>query len=107
MQYRLLTQGQPASVCYDPALMSFTASMLNREQAMIVFASSTPDSALLAAVQQARRQGAAIVMVTKDPASAAHAGDVWLPPGEGHYGALLIVDLLCDGLAAPDDERRI
>ncbi|SQC93192.1 Uncharacterized HTH-type transcriptional regulator ybbH [Cedecea neteri] len=107
LQYRLLTQGQPASVCYDPALMSFTASMLNHDQAMIVFASSAPDSALLATVQQARRQGAGIIMVMKDSASAVHAGDVWLPPGEGHYGALLIVDLLCDGLAAGSDERKI
>ncbi|WPU21082.1 MurR/RpiR family transcriptional regulator [Cedecea neteri] len=107
LQYRLLTQGQPASVCYDPALMSFTASMLNHEQAMIIFASSTPDSTLLAAVQQARRQGTAIVMVTKDPASTVHAGDVWLPPGEGAYGALLIVDLLCEGAAPDGDERKI
>ncbi|HEY3985537.1 MurR/RpiR family transcriptional regulator [Cedecea sp.] len=107
LQYRLLTLGQPASVCYDPALMSFTASMLNAGQAMIVFASSTPDSALLAAVQQARRQGAAIIMVTKDPTSATQAGDVWLSPGEVQYGALLIIDLLCDGVAAAGDERQI
>ncbi|WP_227317563.1 MurR/RpiR family transcriptional regulator [Cedecea davisae] len=100
LQYRLLTQGLPASVCSDPALMSFTASMLNSGQAMIVLASSGPDGALLAAVQQARKQGAEVIMVTSDPGATAHAKDILLSPGDGRYGSLLIIDLLCDGVAA-------
>lgn len=106
LQYRMLALGLPASVCYDPALMSFTASMLNNGQVMIVFATSTPDSALLAAVRQARRQGAAIIMVAKEPAAAAQAGDVLLSPGDGHYGVLMLIDLLCDGAAAAGLERE-
>ncbi|VFS71366.1 Als operon repressor [Kluyvera cryocrescens] len=98
LQYRLLTQGYPANVCLDPALMGITASMLGAGQVLVVFAASSPGSALIAAVHQARWAGAEIVIIGHSQGALAHEQNISLPLNDPRYGSLLVIDLLCDGM---------
>lgn len=98
LQYRLLTQGYPANICQDPALMSITASMLGAGQVLVIFAGSAPENALIAAAHQARRLGAEIIFIGRDSGSFIHSDDILLPLTEVRYGSLLIIDLLCEGI---------
>ena len=96
LQYKLLTLGYPANVCQDPALMGITASMLSAGQVLVVFANTAPGSAVLAAVHQARWAGAEIVMIGKSDGVLSYPQDVLLPVNDPRYGALLVIDLLCE-----------
>lgn len=98
LQYRLLTQGYPANVCLDPALMGITASMLGAGRVLVVFAASSPGSALIAAVHQARWAGAEIVIIGHSQGALAHEQNISLPLNDPRYGSLLVIDLLCDGM---------
>lgn len=98
LQYRLLTQGYPANVCQDPALMGITASMLGVGQVLVVFAGTPPGSALIAAVHQARWAGADIIVIGQQESALSHQQNVTLPLNDVRYGSLLIVDLICDSM---------
>ena len=98
LQYRLLTQGYPANVCQDPALMGITASMLGAGQVLVVFAGTPPGSALIAAVHQARWAGADIIVIGQQESALSHQQNVTLPLNDSRYGSLLIVDLICDSM---------
>lgn len=98
LQYRLLTQGYPANVCQDPALMGITASMLGAGQVLVVFAGTPPGSALIAAVHQARWAGADIIVIGQQESALSHQQNVMLPLNDPRYGSLLIVDLICDSM---------
>lgn len=98
MQYRLLTLGYPANLCQDNALMSITASMLGAGQVLVIFAGHTPESALVTAVHQARRKGAEVIVIAQSKGEFMLQSDIVLPLTDNRYGALLIIDLLCDGL---------
>ncbi len=98
LQYRLLTLGYPANLCQDTALMSITASMLGAGQVLVIFAGHAPENALIAAMHQARRKGAAIVIITNDDRAFMQQHDIILPSKNNGYGSLFIIDLLCDGL---------
>lgn len=98
LQYRLLTQGYPANVCQDPALMGITASMLGAGQVLVVFAGTPPGSALIAAVHQARWAGADIIVIGQQESALSHQQNVSLPLNDARYGSLLIVDLICDSM---------
>ena len=100
LQYRLLTQGYPANLCQDTALMSITASMLAKGQALLIFAGAAPDNALTAAAHQARRQGAQVIIIAQEKPTLMHSQDIFLPLEDPRYGSLIIVDLLCDGLVS-------
>lgn len=99
LQYRLLTLGYPANLCQDPALMGITASMLGAGQVLVVFASAAPGNALAAAVHQARWAGAEIVIIGQQEGAISHPQNVALPLNDPRYGSLLVIDLLCDGMA--------
>ncbi|NIY46588.1 MurR/RpiR family transcriptional regulator [Cedecea colo] len=99
LQYRLLTLGYPANLCQDTALMSITAAMLGAGQVLVIFAGHAPENALLAAMHQARRKGAAIIVITHDERTFMQQHDIILPLINNDYGSLFIIDLLCDGLA--------
>lgn len=99
LQYRLLTLGYPANVCQDPALMGITASMLGAGQVLVVFAGSPAGNALAAAVHQARWAGAEIVIIGQQESALSHPQNVTLPLNDPRYGALLVMDLLCDAMA--------
>jgi DNA-binding MurR/RpiR family transcriptional regulator len=98
LQYRLLTLGYPANLCQDSALMSITASMLGAGQTLVIFAGHAPESVLLAAVHQARRKGAEVIVIAQGEVSFMQQNDIVLPLNDNRYGALLIIDLLCEGL---------
>ena len=98
LQYRLLTQGYPANICQDAALMSITASMLGTGQVLVIFASSAPENALIAAAHQARWLGAEIIIIGQDGGTLVHREDIHLPLKEPRYGSLLVIDLLCEGI---------
>ncbi|MFU0921758.1 MurR/RpiR family transcriptional regulator [Kluyvera sichuanensis] len=98
LQYRLLTQGYPANVCQDPALMGITASMLGAGQVLVVFAGTPPGSALIAAVHQARWAGADIIVIGQQESALSHPQNVTLPLNDARYGSLMIVDLICDSM---------
>ncbi|MFJ2976509.1 MurR/RpiR family transcriptional regulator [Kluyvera sp. NPDC087067] len=98
LQYTLLTQGYPANVCQDPALMGITASMLGAGQVLVVFAATTASSTVIAAVHQARWAGAEIVVIGKADGALSQPQDVCLPVNDPRYGSLLVIDLLCEGM---------
>ncbi|WP_435930429.1 SIS domain-containing protein [Dryocola sp. BD613] len=98
LQYRLLAQGYPANLCQDAALMGMTASMLGKGQALVIFAGYAPERALIAAMHQARRKGAALIVITNDERAFMQQHDIILPLKHNNYGSLFIIDLLCDGL---------
>jgi len=98
LQYRLLTLGHPANLCQDTALMSITAAMLGAGQVLVIFAGHAPENALIAAMHQARRKGAAIIVITSDKGAFMQQHDIILPLKNNGYGSLFIIDLLCDGL---------
>ncbi|MCT4716960.1 MurR/RpiR family transcriptional regulator [Enterobacteriaceae bacterium H18W14] len=98
LQYRLLTLGHPANLCQDSALMSITASMLGAGQVLLIFAGHTPENALIAAVHQARRKGAGIIVIAQGECSFTQQNDIVLSLKDNRYGLLFLIDLLCDGL---------
>lgn len=98
LQYRLLTQGYPANICQDGAMMSITASMLGKGQVLVIFAGSAPENSLIAASHQARRLGAELVIIGQEVGAFIHREDIHLPLKDTRYGALLVIDLLCEGI---------
>ena len=78
--------------------MGITASMLGAGQVLVVFAASSPGSALIAAVHQARWAGAEIVIIGHSQGALAHEQNISLPLNDPRYGSLLVIDLLCDGM---------
>lgn len=100
LQYRLLTQGYPANLCNDAALMSITASMLAKGHVLVVFAGTVPENALTAAAYQARRQGAEVIVIAQTSSEFVHKNDIFLRMQDSRYGALFIIDLICEGLTS-------
>lgn len=98
LQYRLLTQSCPATLCLEPALMSITAAMFHKGQTLIIVAGGHPEAALLAAAHQARQQGAAVIVIAPHHSELIAKKDIVLPLIDSRYGTLLIIDLLCGGL---------
>lgn len=98
LQYRLLTLGYPANLCQDAALMSITASMLGAGQALVIFCAHAAENALLAAVHQARRKGAQIIIIGQQAGALVQQQDILLPVTDARYGYLLMIDLICESL---------
>lgn len=80
--------------------MSITASMLGKGQVLVVFAGSSPENALTAATFQARRQGANVIVIAQTGSTLVHQNDIFLRMHDSRYGALMVIDLLCDGLTS-------
>lgn len=104
LQYRLLTQSLPASLCLDPALMSITASMLRAGQALVIVAGNIPEPALMAAAYQARLNGAAVIVIASLQSPIIAKSDIVLPLTDSYYGTLLIIDLICEMMSFENED---